>query len=86
MWRISGNSEAVEIDGDWLVLDGEQYVVTRLNETGGWIWSRLKEGATLDMLIRAMTEEYEVDSARAKEDITVFINHLTACGLVEHVA
>lgn len=86
MWKIASHTDAVEMDGDWVVLDGERYQVTKLNETGGFLWNLLKEGATLGMLIRSLMEAYEIDAAQAEKDITAFMQHLTHCGLVEHVA
>ena len=35
--------------------------VTVLNETSAFLWDRLKQGATLEELEAAVTEEYEVD-------------------------
>ena len=86
MWKIATHTEAVEMDGEWVILDGERYVVTKLNEAGGFLWNRLKEGATLGMLVGAMTEEYDITEAQAKTDILVFIDHLISCSLVEQIA
>jgi hypothetical protein len=86
MWKVAVHTDAVELAGEWVLLDSQRYVVTKLNEVGGWIWSRLKEGATLEMLVADMTDEYEIESAQARVDIESFVNHLIGCGLVEHVA
>lgn len=86
MWKIASHTDAVEMDGEWVILDGKQYIVTKLNDAGGFLWNRLKEGATLGMLVRALTEEYEISAEQAELDIKSFLQHLTQCGLVEHVA
>jgi len=86
MWKTAANTEAVEMDGEWVILDGDRYVVTKLNEVGGFIWERLKQGSTLEMLVRGLTGEYDIEPEQARADIEAFVDRLIGCGLVEHVA
>lgn len=86
MWKTVEHTEAVEMDGEWVILDGQRYVLTKLNEVGGWIWNRLKEGATLEMLVADLTEEYEIEAGQARTDIQSFIDKMIECGLVRHAA
>jgi len=46
------------------------------NETGAFLWDKLKEGSEREQLISAMTAEYEVDEAAAAADIDVFLDQL----------
>ncbi len=86
MWKCANHTEAVEMDGEWIVLDAEKYLVTKLNEVGGWIYSRIQAGDTLDMLVKSMSGEYEISEEQARSDILVFMAQLVECGLVENVA
>lgn len=86
MWKIAVHTDAVEMDGEWIVLDGERYVVTRLNETGGFLWNQIKRGATLGMLTEALSAEYGIPPERAKADIEAFVAHLREIGLIVHAA
>lgn len=86
MWKTAAHTDAVELDGEWVLLDSQRYVVTKLNAVGGWIWSRLKEGATLEMLVIDLVSEYEIDEAAARTDITAFVERLSESGMIEHVA
>lgn len=86
MWKCASHIEAVEMDHEWVILDGERYMVTKLNEVGGWLWSKLREGTTLERLVLLMTEQYDIEPKQARADIVQFVEHLIECGLVEHVA
>jgi len=86
MWKTAAHTDAVELDGEWVLLDSQRYVVTKLNEAGGRVWGRLKEGATLEMLVADLVAEYEIDADRARMDIEAFVNRLSDAGMIEHVA
>lgn len=86
MLKCVNHTEAVEMDGEWIVLDAQKYLVTKLNDVGGWIYTRIKEGDTLEMLVQSMIEEYDISEEQSQSDILVFVEQLIQCGLVEHVA
>lgn len=86
MLKCVNHTEAVEMDGEWIVLDAQKYLVTKLNDVGGWIYTRIKEGDTLEMLVQSMSEEYDISEEQSQSDILVFVEQLIQCGLVEHVA
>lgn len=86
MWKITVHTDAVEMDGEWIVLDGERYVVTKLNETGGFLWNHIKQGATIGMLTEALAETYGIPREQAKADIERFVAHLQEIGLITDVA
>lgn len=86
MWKCSNHTEAVEMDGEWIVLDAEKYLVTKLNEIGGWIYTRIQAGDWLAQLAQAMSQEYDISEEQATKDILAFADQLIACGLIENVA
>ena len=86
MWKSVPNTEAVEMDNQWVILDGNKYLITKLNEVGGMIWSKLQNGTTKDALIPMMLEQYDITDEQAEIDIEAFLEQLKACGLIEHVA
>ncbi len=86
MWKCADHTEAVEMEGEWVVLDSEKYLITKLNEVGGWIYSRIQAGDTLEILVQAMSSEYDISEEQAKQDILVFVDQLVQCGLIENVA
>ena len=80
---IQKNSfEATHIEDEWIILDTEQFTVTRLNELGGFCWLKLREAQTVDSLHAAIDLEYGAESE--KDSIDKFLLDLKKCGLICH--
>lgn len=47
-----------------------------LNEVGQFIWNQINENETLETLTAKICDEYEIDEAIAKEDLTHFLEDL----------
>ena len=54
-----------------------------LNDTGAFIYEKLKKGATPDETARALTEEYDVALDTASTDVQNTINSLIEAGVAE---
>lgn len=52
-----------------------------LNGTGAFLWKQLAEDKAEPQLVNALMDEYEVDEATAKSDISAFLDKLKAAGL-----
>ncbi|MBR4720634.1 MAG: PqqD family protein [Clostridia bacterium] len=46
------------------------------NETGAFLWEKLKNETTEEELLKALLDEYDVDEERAKADISEFLEKL----------
>lgn len=57
--------------------------VITLNGTGAFLWKQLAGDKIEQELVIALLDEYDTDEAKAKADITVFINKLKAADLLE---
>lgn len=76
--------ETVRVDEEWIVLDTNDFTVTKLNDVGGFCWSLLEGATTVDALAQAVREEYaDVNESVAKE-LERFLSELVECGLVQH--
>ena len=56
--------------------------IIRLNDTGKFLWEKLRDETTEEELLSAMTNEYDIDSETAKNDISAFIETLKGAGLL----
>jgi len=56
------------------------------NETGLFILKKLKEGLSEEELVRALTEEFEVDEDTARRDLYDFLEQLRILGIYEREA
>lgn len=83
-YKFKGDFEALELDGEWLILNQDAYTVTTLNEVGGYCWKMLQEGKDQTDIVQAIRERYEVGEELIQEDLETFFSHLQDCGLVEH--
>jgi formylmethanofuran dehydrogenase subunit A len=76
--------ETAQFDDEWIVLNTDQYTITKLNDTGGYCWSLLSEGQTVESLYEAILHKFGSDSAESiKEDIQCFLLELHGYGLIE---
>jgi hypothetical protein len=74
--------EAIELDGEWMILNTDDFTVTKLNEVGGYCWSLLHKDQTLHSLIQAIHETYESVSETVEKDMEAFLSDLIQCGLL----
>ncbi len=54
-----------------------------LNEAGAFLWQLLENDTTEDAIVKAMLEQYDVDEATAKADVTNFVAQLKDADLIE---
>ncbi len=71
------------------VMDGEAILINlatgayySIGSTGGFIWSLIERRLSVEEIVRAVTEQYEVDRSRALSDVLRLGNELRAEGLV----
>ncbi len=56
--------------------------IIRLNETGLFLWEQLKKDIDAEALTAALLEEYDIDEASAKKDVSDFIEKLKEADLL----
>ncbi|MGI6754331.1 MAG: PqqD family protein [Eubacteriales bacterium] len=66
-------------------LSGEFSNLIVLNSVGTFLWEKLSAegGADAESLASAVLEEYEIDEKTARADISVFLDRLSAAGILE---
>lgn len=77
-----------EVGGTHVVVPiGERVVdfngLVTLNETGRFLWERLMDGSDEASLVRALTDEYEVNDDDAVHDVHAFVCDLADKGLLD---
>ena len=53
-----------------------------VNGTGSFIWDQLENDISMEALVEAITENYEIDAQTATEHATAFINTLKGVGAI----
>jgi methyltransferase-like protein len=55
----------------------DMHSVYTLNETGAFIWEQIDGKRSVEEIIAAVTEEYEIDNENASADVFSFINDMS---------
>ena len=77
--KVSDSYVVVKLGGGSLNLS---QLIT-INETGAFIFNQLQKEVTMDELVAAILDEYEIDEARAREAAEVYVTKLVDMGIAE---
>ncbi|MFC0269933.1 PqqD family protein [Metabacillus herbersteinensis] len=75
--------ETVQMEGEWIILNTNEYTVTKLNEAGGFCWSLLEKPQTINSLLASIHEKYDIDDKEASKYVNAFLLELIDCGLIQ---
>ncbi|MCY9664553.1 PqqD family protein [Paenibacillus alginolyticus] len=76
--------ESIQLDMEWIILNTDEYTLTKLNGVGGFCWSLLGAAQTVGSISEAIRKEYEFVNETVEEDIEAFLNDMIGRGLVQH--
>ena len=66
-----------------IIVDYDTTKYYETNDTGTFIIKMLHESKTEEEIVKAISEEYEIDIETIKQDLTIFLEQLKNCGLLE---
>lgn len=75
--------ESTHLDNEWIILNTDDYTVTKLNDIGGFCWSLLEAEQTLESLTQAVGREY-LETEVSEREMEEFLSQLMECGLVKY--
>lgn len=86
--KINENFVLRNVAESWVVIPlGQDMVnlngIINLNESGAFLWEKLRSGAEVEELARVLTEEYEVSFEEAMADAEAFCKKLMDVGCLE---
>lgn len=74
--------EAVEMDGDWVILHPVDYTVTKINALGDFCWNLLTHKQSVQSLTKEIQSHYDVSVEVAERDVKEFLDKMMNAGLV----
>ena len=74
---------ASELGAEVVMLNLNDGTYYGLDGAGAEIWKRLQRTATVDEIVSAIVELYDVDAVRCREDVCTLLRQLLERGLVE---
>ncbi|MEI9997239.1 MAG: PqqD family peptide modification chaperone [Rhizomicrobium sp.] len=77
-------SDVIEADvgGEVVLLHTQNWQYFEFDKVGAAIWTLLNTPITLDGLVNGLTEQFDVDQARCREETKTFLDEMIAQGLV----
>lgn len=75
-----------ELEGESVILDLDSERYFGLDEVGTRMWQAVTEADSIQAAFDALAEEYEVDAATLREDLSELLGTLLDRGLVEIVS
>lgn len=79
-----GNLEASKIDDEWIILNSNDFTITKLNGVGGFCWSLLQEKQSVDTIIDAVQACFDGSENISKLEIEEYLVDLRKYGLIQH--
>jgi hypothetical protein len=76
------NYETTKLDDEWIILNTDNYTITKLNDLGGFCWTLLQETQTINSLHQAIESEYNLTNEKIESDIETFLSDLIKYGLI----
>ena len=73
---------ARRVDDEVVILDVTSGRYFALNDVGGVIWDRLASDCSVDDLVDAVVQEFDIDRVRATSDVEELLAELTGAGLI----
>ncbi|RRS30827.1 MAG: coenzyme PQQ biosynthesis protein PqqD [Epsilonproteobacteria bacterium (ex Lamellibrachia satsuma)] len=71
-----------EVDGEMVLLNMNNENYFGLDEMGTAIWQVMQENKTLQEVLEAILEQYEVEAEVLEKDLLIFVDRLVKSGLI----
>lgn len=78
----SSRTAARVVEGKAVVVVMDAQALHTLNAVGTFVWERA-DGRSIGAIVDAMVDEFEVERARAAEDVLRFVEKLVALGALD---
>ncbi|MBE5958548.1 MAG: PqqD family protein [Lachnospiraceae bacterium] len=77
--EVAGSKVVLPIGQATLDFNG----MATLNETGAFLFEKMKEEITEEELVKALLNEYDIDEDTAKNDVNLFVEKIKGAGILE---
>lgn len=85
-YRHSDNIEWKQFDEESVLLNTATGAYFRLNRVGSFIWPLLDGDLDQEEIVRKVIRYFDVSAARARQDVTAFVEELLAEKLITPVS
>lgn len=86
MYKLSDSQISTSMAGESVILDHKKGEYFTLNEVGSVVWGVFQNQASdIDDLVKAVQEEYDIDTETCKTDVQALIDELLNKKLIERI-
>lgn len=57
--------------------------MVKLNETGAFIWKKIQQGGSIEVIVEELLKEYDVSKEQAEASVQRFVSDMTQKGILE---
>ncbi|MFC3884798.1 PqqD family protein [Bacillus songklensis] len=77
------NIDIVEIDDEWIIMDTENFRVTKVTAMGAYILEEVREQKEIEAIIETIAANYDVDGNIVRADALDFLEELKGIGILK---
>jgi hypothetical protein len=84
-YRRSADALSADVGEDVVALQAARGFAYGMEGVTASVWQKLSQPITLDALVEVLLDEYEVDEAQCRREVTALLEQLVAEQLVEEL-
>jgi hypothetical protein len=82
LYKINKKLITQKLDNKIIIFDSNKSVLYTLNETGSYIFLKLKRGWNNEQIIKSLAQKYEVEANKLEADFTELVKSLVSRKIV----
>ncbi|MFD0771239.1 PqqD family protein [Bacillus sp. CGMCC 1.60114] len=83
-YECTNDINIVEIDNEWIIMNTENFTVTKVNAIGAYILEEVRGQREFEDIICNIADNYDVDLNTARLDALAFLEELKGIGLIQN--
>lgn len=84
-WRQSDQQVSSAVADEFVLMGLKNSLYYGLKDTAGRIWQLLETAVSVDDIVKVLLQEYDVDEAACRRDVTQFLQKLASESLITAV-
>lgn len=82
-YKPAGHVQVAECEGEAVLLHAAKGVYYGLDEVGTRVWQMMRDGKSVDEMVRVLLERYDAEEQRLRADVRQLLADLEREGLIE---
>lgn len=83
-YTFNDNVEIVELDNEWILLDTQNFKITKINKMGAYVLETLRENKDMDDILERVTADFDVEVTIARSDVYAFLEEIKKIGAIKY--